>query len=72
VTRRTVVIPAGVMVTELEFAIAYLAAANRDRDLLGEDRRAFAEAIAAMLAERAGRGISGMQVTRSEHQGEQP
>jgi hypothetical protein len=65
-TRRNIVIPAKVLAGELEFAIAYLAACNRNRDLLGEDRKAFAEGIVALLFERAGEELSGMRIVPGE------
>ena len=57
-----VVIPAGSLAAEIEFAIAYTVACNPGRDLLGEDRKAFAEAIVDMITERAGEGVSGMRI----------
>jgi hypothetical protein len=62
----TVVIPSGVLAGELEFAIAYVRACNPDRDLLGADRKLFAQALIDMLFERAGSGQSGMRVTSGE------
>ena len=68
-TRRNIVIPAKALPGELEFAIAYLAACNRNRDLLGEDRKAFAQAIVDLLFERAGEELSGMRIVPArEHQ----
>jgi hypothetical protein len=64
-----VVVPRGVVVAEIEFAIAYTRAANPDRDLLGADRRLFAEAIVDMLFERAEHGISGMRIEDDGHGG---
>jgi hypothetical protein len=58
-----IVIPREALAGEIEFAIAYTAACNPDRDLLGADRKAFAEAIVNMLTERASSGLSGMRVT---------
>jgi hypothetical protein len=66
----TVVVPAGALTGEIEFAIAYTVACNPGRDLLHEpDRRLLAEAIADMLIERAGNGLSGMRVVPDENAG---
>jgi hypothetical protein len=59
---RRVVIPAGALAAEIEFAIAYTVACNRDRDLLGADRTLLAQAIVDMIAERAASGLSGMRI----------
>lgn len=57
-----VVVPAAALAGEIEFAIAYTVACNPGRDLLHEpDRRLLAEAIVAMLTERAVSGLSGMR-----------
>lgn len=75
---RAVAIPEDALAGEIELAIAYTVACNRDRahELLLSPpdgcRRDFAGAIAAMLAERAARGLSGMayyeiRAGREEH-----
>ena len=61
-----IVIPAKYLAAEIEFAIAYTVACNPGRDLLGEDRKAFAEAIVGMITERAGEGVSGMRIVPGE------
>ena len=61
-TRRIVIPSRAVLEAEIEFAIAYHRACNPGRDLLGEDRRLFAEAIVWSLFERAEHGMSGMRV----------
>lgn len=55
-------VPRDVLAGEIEFAIAYTVACNPGRDLLGADRKLFAEAIADMLFERAGAGLSRMLI----------
>jgi hypothetical protein len=41
-----------VLAREIEFAMAYVAACNPGRDVLGQFRRAFSEEMARMLIER--------------------
>lgn len=62
-------VPEEILAAEIEFAIAYTVACNGDRryELLrsassGGRRADFACAIAAMLLERAGNGLSGMSL----------
>ena len=63
---RVACIPEDALAAEIEFAIAYVVAARRDlapRFLIPEPdgaRGYFAGQIAAMLAERAEKGLSGM------------
>ena len=63
---RTFTCPEGRLAAEIEFAIAYTAACNPDRrhELLlsppGGCRDMLADQVAAMLAERAEKGLSGM------------
>jgi hypothetical protein len=64
---RAVAIPEDVLAAEIEFAITYAVACNRDRAgemLLSPPdgcRGEFAGQIAAMLTERAAGGLSGMR-----------
>jgi hypothetical protein len=61
-----VCVPEDQLAAEIEFAITYIVACNRDRvhELLLTPpdgcRRDFAAAIAGMIAERAAHGLSGM------------
>jgi hypothetical protein len=66
----SVYIPSAALTGEIEFAIAYTVACNPGRDLLHEpDRRLLAEAIVAMLYERAGAGLSGMRIENAGQPG---
>jgi len=59
--------PVGALAAEIEFAIAYTVACNPGVISVsaepGGHREQFADAIAAMLTERAGHGLSGMTLT---------
>lgn len=59
---RRVIVPGTALVPEIALAIAYTRACNPDRDLTGADRELLAAAIADMLRERAGSGLSGMRI----------
>ena len=77
-TGRRVIIPAGVLAGELEFAIQYLVACNPDEAryfLMPEPegrRRAFAEAIVRQLADRAENGSTGMRIEPGDEKGSRP
>ena len=62
-------VPLDVLATEIEFAVAYIRACNPGEDLTGPYRSELSRAIGDMLAERAGRGLSGMMIVTGRETG---
>jgi hypothetical protein len=65
-------IPAADLAAELEFGIAYTAACNPGRDLLGADRKLFARALADLLFERARSGTTALDMAVPGENGAPP
>ena len=63
-------IPSGALADEIDFAISYTIACNPGRNFaVPPDRKLLAEAIVAMLYERAAIGLSGMRIENAGQPG---
>ena len=63
-------IPSAALADEIDFAIAYTIACNPGRNFaVPPDRKLLAEAIVAMLYERAEAGLSGMRIENAGQPG---